>query len=114
MADQSSKMPAFSDTQLYWKVLREEHEKDKFDMMTLMWDIYRDFGGVQLCYDDGDPISWFMDKYGANALYFTLPDEFANHMEYEMYEVLAEQETLETDKNLLEVMERFVNSLSKK
>lgn len=111
MTDQSTKMPVFEDSKTYWSVLRKEQEKDKFDMMSLIWEIHNDYNREEHSYDDGDPISWFMDRYGANALYFTFPDEFDTYMEYEYEQVLDEQFTLETDKNLLEVLTRFVNNI---
>ncbi len=94
--------PAFKDTATYWDVLSCENQITLSDLVRIMFQ-YRDPDSNTIL-EDRDPYEAIREEYGANAFYFSLPDEFDEYMDFEIENACEEYR---------EILERFFNSLSK-
>ena len=94
--------PAFKDTFTYWDVLRNENQISLSDLVCIMFQ-YRDPDSNTIL-EDRDPYEAIREEFGANAFYFSLPDEFDEYMDFEI------ENACEDDR---EILERFFTSLSK-
>ena len=102
--EMNSKMnePVFTDTKIYWKVLREENKITMSCLFQLMFEFRNPNSNINL--EDRDPYDAVYEEFGGNAFYFNLPKEFDEYMDYQIEEQLEwwNREALEDFVKLVE------------
>ncbi len=93
------KEPVFTDTKIYWKVLREENKISLSCLFNLMFEFQNPNSNTNL--EDRDPYDAVYEEFGGNAFYFNLPKEFDEYMDYQI-DNLYVREALEDFVKLVE------------